>query len=98
MENLAACYKQLNSSVGEFATATLEADTAAIQSDSPGDATYSARSLSRLSSLEQARDGLADAIKVQLNAAAFWHLPVLGARFETARCRDLIARAEALDG
>ena len=35
--DLAACYKQLNSSVGELGTATLEASTNAIESSSPGD-------------------------------------------------------------
>ncbi len=37
---LGACYKQLNSSVGEFGTATLQASTDAVESTSAGDATY----------------------------------------------------------
>ena len=40
MTALGACYKQLNASVGEFGTATLQAATAAIESSSSGDATY----------------------------------------------------------
>ena len=35
---LGACYKQLNSSVGQFGNDTLQADTKAIESSSPGDA------------------------------------------------------------
>ena len=35
---LGVCYKQLNSSVGELGTATLEASTNAVESSSPGDA------------------------------------------------------------
>ena len=37
---LGECYKQLNSSVGEFGTATLQAATNAIESSSPGDQAY----------------------------------------------------------
>ena len=37
---LGACYKQLNSSVGQFGTDTLIASTAGIESNSAGDATY----------------------------------------------------------
>jgi hypothetical protein len=37
---LGACYKQLNSSVGQFGNYTLQADTKAIESSTPGDALY----------------------------------------------------------
>ncbi len=38
--DLGACYKQLNSSVGELGTATLEASTNAVESSSPGDTVF----------------------------------------------------------
>ncbi len=41
---LGACYKQLNSSVGEFGTDTLIASTAALESNAPGDSTYTTSS------------------------------------------------------
>ena len=34
------CYKQLNSSVGEFGTSTLQASTRALESTSPDDRVY----------------------------------------------------------
>jgi hypothetical protein len=37
---LGECYKQLNSSVGKFAADTLQADTNAIESNTPGDSEY----------------------------------------------------------
>ena len=59
---LGACYKQLNSSVGEFGTDTLIASTNAVESDSAGDATYQNVNTA-LASLELARDQLAETIK-----------------------------------
>ena len=53
-----ACYKQLNSSVGEFGTATLIAETNAIESASPGDTTYLSTE-AWLRKLEQQRDEVA---------------------------------------
>ena len=38
--SLGACYKQLNSSVGQFGNFTLQASTAAVESSTPGDAEY----------------------------------------------------------
>jgi hypothetical protein len=94
---LGACYKQLNSSVGEFGTATLQAATKAMESSSPGDAAY--RNTDRtLSALEQARDHLAEAIKGELSAAAFGDRPVGGASAQTAACQAVISSAEHLAG
>jgi len=92
---LGACYKQLNSSVGEFGTATLQAATAAIESTSPGDTTYT-RTDQALSGLERVRDGLAGKIKAELEAAAFSNAPVHGAFVQTAACRAVIASAQHL--
>ena len=67
---LGACYKQLNSSVGEFGTDTLIASTAALESNSPGDSTYT-HIEHALRVLDVARDRLALQIKGELEAAAF---------------------------
>jgi hypothetical protein len=94
---LAACYKQLNSSVGEFGTWTLEAATMAIQSSSTGDATYLAAD-SALRALEQQRDQLAGTVKTELSAAEFGHMPIPAstARAQTAGCDFLLSQAQAL--
>ena len=92
---LGACYKQLNSSVGEFGTATLQAATKAIESTSSGDSTYT--SVDRaLTALERARDRLAGQIKTELSAAAFDGADVHGAGAQLGSCKALIAAAKAL--
>jgi hypothetical protein len=94
---LGACYKQLNSSVGQFGTATLAASTKAMESSSPGDATY--RNTDRaLSALLQVRDRLAGVIKGELSAAAFGNKPVYGAGLQAAACQALIRSAQHLAG
>jgi hypothetical protein len=92
---LGACYKQLNSSVGEFGTATLQAATAGIESNSPGDARYRATD-GALSALARARDRLAGQIKTELDAAAFSGTPVHGAVGQAVACQALISAAEHL--
>jgi hypothetical protein len=92
---LGACYKQLNSSVGEFGTATLQAATRAIESTSPGDQTYT-RTDQALAALGRVRDGLAGVIKRELEAAAFSNTPVRGAAAQTFACRAIIASAQHL--
>jgi len=92
---LGACYKQLNSSVGQFGAATLQASTNAVQSSSPGDATY--RQVNQaLTTLDRVRDGLAGRIKGELEAAAFGGAPVPGAFAQLAACRAVIASARHL--
>jgi len=93
--SLGACYKQINSSVGEFANYTLQADTAAIESSSPGDAEYVATDKA-LAGLDRLRDALALRIKAELEAAAFGNEPVIGAPAQTTACQALIASAGAL--
>src|SRR5579875_980883 len=95
--SLGACYKQLNSSVGQFANYTLDASTAAVESSSPGDAVYKAVNAA-LSGLERARDALALRIKGELEAAAFGDVPVHGAGGQTAACQAVIHAAKLLAG
>jgi hypothetical protein len=92
---LGACYKQLNSSVGQFGTFTLQAATAAIESTSPGDATYT-RVDSALRSLDVARDRLAGLIKGELEAAAFHDQRIHGAGEQIEACESLIHAAHRL--
>ena len=76
---LGECYKQLNSSVGDFGAATLVASTNAIESTSSGDSTFTSVE-GQLRALEVARDHLADVIKGELEAAAFQDKPVFACR------------------
>ena len=92
---LGDCYKQLNSSVGEFGTATLQASTKAIESNTPGDHQYRA-SDAVLGGLDIARDRVAGVIKGDLEAAAFQNAPVRGASLLTAACNALIGTAQHL--
>ena len=89
---LGECYKQLNSSVGDFAAATLVASTNAIESTSGGDATYNTVE-GQLRWLEVARDNLAEVIKGELEAAAFWDKRIHDADAQTDACRALIHAA-----
>ncbi len=90
---LGECYKQLNSSVGDFGAATLVASTNAIESTSAGDSTFTSVD-SQLRGLEVARDHLAGLIKGELEAAAFQRKPIFGASFQILACRGLIHAAE----
>jgi hypothetical protein len=72
---LASAYQQLNSSVGEFATATLMADSAALASGSSTDDRTFARVNRALQRLGDARDVLATHIKQLLAAAAAGQAP-----------------------
>jgi len=92
---LGACYKQLNSSVGQFGTDTLIASTAALESNSPGDTTYT-HIEHRLRTLNSARDNLAATIKSELEAAAFSNAPVNGAPSQITQCEDLLSAAADL--
>src|SRR5262249_24570203 len=69
-EPLAACYKQLNASVGRIGTATLQAETAALASGSAADDTPYQRTQAALVQIANARDLLAQQIKVTLAHAA----------------------------
>jgi hypothetical protein len=93
--SLGACYKQLNSSVGQFGTFTLQAATKAVESSTAGDAEYKAVDAA-LTGLDKVRDALALRVKGELEAAAFGNQPVIGAAGQTAACRGIIAAAGVL--
>ena len=95
MAQLGACYKQLNSSVGEFGTDTLIASTAALESNSPGDKTY-LHIEHALSVLGAARDKLAIQIKGELDAAAFGNDTIHGTGGQIVACDALLGAAHAL--
>ncbi len=92
---LGACYKQLNSSVGQFGAFTLQADTKAIESSSPGDVRYVTIDKA-LVALDKIRDAIALKIKAQLEAAAFGNQPIFAAGAETFACQAIINTAAAL--
>ncbi|HMD95325.1 MAG TPA: hypothetical protein VKG80_22045 [Trebonia sp.] len=92
---LGACYKQLNSSVGQFGAYTLTASTNAVESNAPGDTLFNTVN-ARLLSLEKARDTLAGQIKEELNDAAFSGVPVRGAQRQTFACEGIIDAAHQL--
>src|SRR5690242_4058260 len=93
--SLGACYKQLNSSVGQFGAFTLHAATAAIGSRTAGDTEYRAVDAA-LTGLDKVRDSLALRVKGELEAAAFGGQPVVGAAGQTAVCKGIISAAGAL--
>ena len=93
--DLARCYKQLNSSVGQFGTDVIVADTAALKTGSSTDDSAYASFLSKLQSLGAARDALATQIKTDLFDAEFNDHPIPGAN-DLKNCQDLLARANAL--
>jgi len=95
--SLGACYKQLNSSVGQFGALTLHAATAAIESSTLGDARYRVVDAS-LAGLDKLRDSLALRVKGELEAAAFGDQPIAGAAGQTVVCKSIISAAAALPG
>jgi hypothetical protein len=92
---LGECYKQLNSSVGELGTATLQAATKGIESTS--NKVYEATDKA-LRNLDLARDKLAGQIKGDLEAAAFANTPVPNPGSLTSACQSQISAAEHLAG
>ena len=93
--DLGECYKQLNSSVGQFGGATLAADTAAVDSTSAGDATYLSVD-GQLRALEVARDALVATIKHDLWAAEFKKRDIRHVGELTAGCQSIIDQAQQL--
>jgi len=92
---LGACYKQLNSSVGQFGNSTLQASTAAVESSTPGDGEFKSVN-AKLSALENQRDMLAIKIKDALNSAAFGDETINGINGLTVHCQVIIAQAAGL--
>ena len=92
---LGACYKQLNSSVGQFGAKTLIASTNAVESSTAGDAEFNQVNATLLG-LEKARDALAVQIKNELNDAAFDNEAVTGTGLQIVACDAVIAGAKLL--
>ena len=94
---LGECYKQINSSVGDFGTATLQAATKAIESKSRGDAVYKVTDKA-LAVLEFVRDRFAGQIKGELEAAAFSGTPIPSeqVKAQTFACQAIIGAADQL--
>ena len=95
VDALGDCYKQLNSSVGEFGTDTLIASTRGLESASPGDHEYT-QTEHTLSALDQERDAVAGQMKLSLDAAAFADHPVFGVGSQTALCEGPLQTAARL--
>jgi hypothetical protein len=95
VQALGACYKQLDSSVGQFGTATLEADTSAMESTSGGDTSYTG-TVAKLTQLDQQRDQLAQQIKDELEAAAFGGRSITDPHGQTRSCEAIIRQATEL--
>ena len=93
--DLAACYKQLNASVGEFGTNTLIADTAALKSGGGGDGLFKSTQ-KKLSKLLPQRDALATELKNGLFDAAFDDVGLPGSGSQLGQCRSMLDRAEEL--
>jgi hypothetical protein len=93
--DLGECYKQLNSSVGEFGADTLIADTGAINSQSAGDAAYLS-TVSALRNLEVLRDSVAIKLKNSLNSAEFSNRRIRNVGKLQGRCESVLAAAAAL--
>jgi hypothetical protein len=95
-QKLAVCYKQLNSSVGEFGTDMLLADTAALKSGSASDDSTYEKVLSQLQTLGSKRDSLATKIKGELFDAEFNSKTVKAGGDLVKQCQGLIAQAKSL--
>ncbi len=94
---LAVCYKQLNSSVGQFGTDVLEADTTALESGSTTDDSAYTNFSSQLSTLGSQRDALATTIKQELWNAEFNNTPLpSSAAGDLTQCNADLASAAAL--
>jgi hypothetical protein len=96
-EELAVGYDQINSSVGQFATDTLIADTNALASGSSSDDSAFADEQVTLQSLADDRDAAAEKIKAVLSTAAAGKMPNHGEITSgLAHVRELLKRADKL--
>ena len=97
LERLAASYKQLMASFGEFSMYTLAASTHALSSNSAGDATYNDIE-NQLVTLTDQRNALAADIRAGLNSAQFDGVKLSENQIKawTQAADDLIAQAQAL--
>ena len=93
---LAVCYKQLNSSVGQFGTDVLLADTAALKTGSSSDDSTYQSVVSKIKSLGADRDSLAKTIKDDLFNAEFNNTPIPKGNSEFAHCTNTVRSADKL--
>jgi hypothetical protein len=93
---LAVCYKQLNSSVGQFGTDVLLADTAALKTGSSSDDSTYQNVLAKIKSLGSDRDSLAKTIKDDLFNAEFNNTPIPKGNSEFAHCTNTLRSADKL--
>ena len=96
-QRLAVCYKQLNSSVGQFGTDLLLADTAALKTGSSTDDSAYESVLGQIKSLGAARDALATKIKNDLWQAEFNNHPIPGAN-DLKDCESILSQVDTLAG
>jgi hypothetical protein len=87
---LAECYKQLNSSVGQFGTDILVADTAALKTGSASDDSAYQAVVSKIQSLGSERDALATTIKQDLFDAEFNNTKIPLGNSNDAHCNNLL--------
>jgi hypothetical protein len=92
---LGACYKQLNSSVGQLGTDVLVASTKAAESTSFNDTKFHLAQIA-LRSLDKLRDKVALPIKGDLEAAAFGDQAIPRAGAELGACQGVISVANHL--
>ncbi|HEX3056680.1 MAG TPA: hypothetical protein VHP82_11135, partial [Gaiellaceae bacterium] len=98
-QQLAAGYDQIESSVGQFGTDTLIADTKALASGSSSDDSAFANEQATLSTLAGDRDTAAAKIKKELSDAAAGHALSTGQLTSgLAQVKELLRRADALAG
>jgi hypothetical protein len=98
-QDLAAGYDQINSSVGQFATDTLIADTKALASGSSVDDSAYAAEQETLAHLADDRDAAATKIKQILSDAAAGQMPNHGQITSgLAHVKELLNRAAMLAG
>ena len=96
-EALGACYKQLNAGVGEFATNTLLAESAALASGSSADDSQFMRTEKVLLGMANVRDPLATQIKSTLRRAAANIGPSrFESQFELLACRLVVAASKTI--
>jgi hypothetical protein len=95
-QDLAVCYKQLNSSVGEFGTDIIRADTAAMKSGSSSDDTTYTKVSTASKLLAATRDALAAKIKTALFDAEFKNTTVKAGGALVGACQVVIKAADAL--
>jgi hypothetical protein len=94
---LALCYKQLNSSVGQFGTDVLVADTNALKTGSSSDDTAYQTVASKIQALGAERDALATEIKNNLFDAEFNGTSIPNGSSDWAHCNNLLRWAHDLN-